>query len=84
MVAGIPSKVIGYVDELDPSLTMKHGMWTKFMALIFFSLFIELNHFWKESFSCSLQKRTTLLVMLSRTSIISNVRTSFSLKMETS
>ncbi|CAL5326553.1 unnamed protein product [Camellia sinensis] len=25
MVAGIPAKVIGYVDEQDPSLTMKHG-----------------------------------------------------------
>ncbi|KAM0975161.1 hypothetical protein ACFX13_018515 [Malus domestica] len=24
MVAGIPAKVIGYVDEIDPSLTMKH------------------------------------------------------------
>ncbi|THF99319.1 hypothetical protein TEA_002698 [Camellia sinensis var. sinensis] len=24
MVAGIPAKVIGYVDEQDPSLTMKH------------------------------------------------------------
>ena len=24
MVAGIPAKVIGYVDEKDPSLTMKH------------------------------------------------------------
>lgn len=30
MVAGIPAKVIGYVDDKDPSLTMKHGMddWT--------------------------------------------------------
>lgn len=26
-MAGIPAKVIGYVDEQDPSLTMKHGMW---------------------------------------------------------
>lgn len=26
MVAGIPAKVIGYVAEQDPSLTMKHGM----------------------------------------------------------
>ena len=25
MVAGIPAKVIGYVNEQDPSLTMKHG-----------------------------------------------------------
>lgn len=26
MVTGIPAKVIGYVDDQDPSLTMKHGM----------------------------------------------------------
>nr|GMC99007.1 serine acetyltransferase 2-like [Ipomoea batatas] len=26
MVAGIPGKVIGYVEDQDPSLTMKHGM----------------------------------------------------------
>jgi hypothetical protein len=26
MVAGIPAKVIGYIQEQDPSLTMKHGM----------------------------------------------------------
>lgn len=26
MVAGIPAKVIGYVNGKDPSLTMKHGM----------------------------------------------------------
>lgn len=26
MAAGIPAKVIGYVEEQVPSLTMKHGM----------------------------------------------------------
>jgi hypothetical protein len=25
MVAGTPAKVIGYMDEKDPSLTMNHG-----------------------------------------------------------
>lgn len=30
MVTGIPAKVIGYVDEQDPSLTMKHGMCTDY------------------------------------------------------
>jgi len=26
MVAGIPAKVIGFIDDQDPSLTMNHGM----------------------------------------------------------
>ncbi|XP_009350723.2 serine acetyltransferase 2-like isoform X2 [Pyrus x bretschneideri] len=30
MVAGIPAKVIGYVDEIDPSLTMKHDATKEF------------------------------------------------------
>ncbi|XP_024177788.1 serine acetyltransferase 4 [Rosa chinensis] len=30
MVAGIPAKVIGYVDEKDPSLTMKHDATKEF------------------------------------------------------
>lgn len=33
MVTGIPAKVIGYVDDQDPSLTMKHGM-PKMFALV--------------------------------------------------
>ncbi|XP_041019722.1 probable serine acetyltransferase 2 isoform X2 [Juglans microcarpa x Juglans regia] len=38
MVAGIPAKVIGYVDEQDPSLTMKHDASKEFFehaAVIF-------------------------------------------------
>lgn len=34
MVAGIPSKVIGYVDDLDPSLTMKHDASKEFFKQV--------------------------------------------------
>ncbi|XP_027178791.1 serine acetyltransferase 2 [Coffea eugenioides] len=34
MVAGIPAKVIGYVDEQDPSLTMKHDASREFFEYI--------------------------------------------------
>ncbi|PHT38810.1 putative serine acetyltransferase 2 [Capsicum baccatum] len=37
MVIGIPTKVIGYVDEQDPSLNMKHGIFC-FSSSIVFSL----------------------------------------------
>lgn len=51
MVAGIPAKVIGYVAEQDPSLTMKHGMvrfsfsWKKaFDILSFYVLTAAIRH----------------------------------------
>lgn len=42
MVAGIPAKVIGYVAEQDPSLTMKHGMFrfSRKKAFDIFSFYI--------------------------------------------
>ena len=33
MAAGIPAKIIGYVKEQVPSLTMKHGMLLKSQIL---------------------------------------------------
>ncbi|CAN1330806.1 Probable serine acetyltransferase 2 [Linum perenne] len=41
MMAGTPAKVIGYVDEKDPSLTMNHGKILCFLRVIVIAGFLD-------------------------------------------